>query len=329
MDKLPDDMIGLRAIPNAMAWRHHDSDINDLVPKDGFSAQNVQTLAERDIDLRPVPSGLLFQGGLATTWDFPGFRPIFKDSKGNVVTMSEYLRFPFLSGATIEKENALTNQDQREKHTVHPLLVNQAIPDKTDHQKEVEVEDPNIVATYERKARVAAKKREKKKRGADEGDGSRAHTDEGESSRDQAYYVPEWFIHQRCRMDNPICCRELMVHLAPSAAQEKSNALDNYTTLERAWFALGQGALAQADMLERFENLHADYNSLAETHAECGNTVWRLLEAREASQQSSRLYLEMSEWFKKPKNDHAGCTEQIQLLRGLKRKRDSSLSLAN
>nr|GFA12433.1 hypothetical protein [Tanacetum cinerariifolium] len=72
-----------RAIPDAMAWRHHDSDINDYVLEDGFSEQDVQTLAERVIDLRPVPLGLFFQGGLATTWDFPRFHPVFKGTEGN------------------------------------------------------------------------------------------------------------------------------------------------------------------------------------------------------------------------------------------------------
>ncbi|GJU05008.1 hypothetical protein Tco_1121438 [Tanacetum coccineum] len=51
--------------------------------------------------------------------------------------------------------------------------MDQPIPDKTDHQKEVKEEDPKIVAIRERKARAAAKKREKKKRGEDEGEGSR------------------------------------------------------------------------------------------------------------------------------------------------------------
>nr|GEX27632.1 hypothetical protein [Tanacetum cinerariifolium] len=136
MDQLSDDMIGLRAIPDAMAWRHHDSDINDSVLEDGFSEQDIQTLTERVIDLRPVPSGLLFQGGLATTWDFLGFRPVFKDTEGN----------------------------------------GQAIPDKTGHQKKVAVEDPKIVATRERKACAAAKKREKKKQGGDGREGSRPKT---------------------------------------------------------------------------------------------------------------------------------------------------------
>ncbi|GKE90844.1 hypothetical protein Tco_1571939 [Tanacetum coccineum] len=72
-----------RAIPDAMAWKHHDSDVNDPALKDGFSALDVQALTERVIDLRPVPSGLLFQGGLATTWDFPGFCLVFKDTEGN------------------------------------------------------------------------------------------------------------------------------------------------------------------------------------------------------------------------------------------------------
>ncbi|GJZ78044.1 hypothetical protein Tco_0642716, partial [Tanacetum coccineum] len=72
-----------RSIPDAMAWRHHDFGVNDPVPKDGFSALDVQTLTKRVIDLRPVLSELLFQGGLATTWDFLGFRPIFKDTEGN------------------------------------------------------------------------------------------------------------------------------------------------------------------------------------------------------------------------------------------------------
>ncbi|GJZ68766.1 hypothetical protein Tco_0632316, partial [Tanacetum coccineum] len=144
-----------RAIPDAMAWRHHDSDVNDPVPEDGFSASDVQILTEKVIDLRPVPSGLLFQGGLATTWDFPGFRLIFKDTKGNVVTMSEYLRFPFLSGASIEKGTVLTNQDWIAQHTTSPLPKERPISDKTDRQREVEVEDPKIV---KRKKAFAARK---------------------------------------------------------------------------------------------------------------------------------------------------------------------------
>nr|GEV94386.1 hypothetical protein [Tanacetum cinerariifolium] len=257
---------------------------------------------------------------------FPGFRPVFKDTEGNVSSLS----IPVWS---YHREwQRPYQQDLKEQHTIHPLLADQAIPNKTEDQKEVEVADPKIVATRERKARADAMKIEKKKRGADEGrvlvlrgKGRKlmllgeivlpplgtfpllslfgwqiltaglllillshreisAYADEGESSRDQAYYVPEWFIHRRCRVDNPMWCRELMIHLAPPAAQEESNALEN--------------------------------SNPSKTYAECGDTVRQLLEARETSQQSLRLYLEMSEWFKKLKNDHSGFTKQVQLLEG-------------
>nr|GEU84676.1 hypothetical protein [Tanacetum cinerariifolium] len=308
MDKLPDDMI------------------------DGFSMRDVEALTERVIDLRSVLSGLLFQGGLATTYDYPGFRPIFKDTEGNVVTMSEYLCFPFLSGASISKGPALSSQDHIPQHTTCPLPEGQNIPDKKDHQRRVRVEDPKIVATRERKARAAAKKREIKKQGGDGREGSRpktkqrkttghmdghvaseatsslkplrtlkphqpsgalaataelrknrsppapprdsanrsvhnysddhrdeetddlnlgssgANVAEGELSREGTLYVPGWSIHQRCRVDNPMWCRELMVHLAPPTAQEELNALNNATALERAWFSLARGSILEREL---------------------------------------------------------------------------------
>ncbi|GJZ77084.1 hypothetical protein Tco_0641756 [Tanacetum coccineum] len=39
--------------------RHHDSDIHDPLPTDGFRASDVVTLTDQSIDIRPVPSGLL------------------------------------------------------------------------------------------------------------------------------------------------------------------------------------------------------------------------------------------------------------------------------
>ncbi|GKA30901.1 hypothetical protein Tco_0717206 [Tanacetum coccineum] len=162
-----------RAIPDAMAWRHYDSDVNDPVLEGGFHASDVQLLTEQVVDLWPVPYGLLFHGGLATTWDFPGFRPVFKDTEGNVVTMSEFLRFPFLSGASILKGPPLTSQKQ---YTTRPLPSDQPIPEKTNHQKRVEVEDLKIVAIRERKARAAVKTKEKKRHGNNGGEGSHPKT---------------------------------------------------------------------------------------------------------------------------------------------------------
>ncbi|GKD65610.1 hypothetical protein Tco_1307718, partial [Tanacetum coccineum] len=279
------------AIPDAMAWRHHDFDVNDVLPDNDFSILDVRALAKNAINLRPMHPELLFVVDLATVWDFPRYHPIFKDTRGNVVIMSEYLRFPFLAGISIKKG--------------------------------VVLKDPKMIAAREKKkvqaARATAKKKENLKRTDDEGGSSRPklkkrktqakkanttgsdhvsspipirtivptrlvaparsgsgrHNDEaqttledeplsphqsandsvynfiniagsskplarslyrrspitgqnvkeGESSRFIAIYVLDWNIPHRCRVDTPMWYRELMVYLAPPAAQEESNAL--------------------------------------------------------------------------------------------------------
>ncbi|GJZ22366.1 hypothetical protein Tco_0559405 [Tanacetum coccineum] len=128
--------IDRRAIPDAMCWRHHDSDISDPAPKDGFDEADVVTLTHQPIDIR-------------------------------VITMSEYLRLPFLSGMTIEAGRALTDQDVIPQHTTSPLSSDEPIPGKTDSQQRVETSDPKIVATRIRKAQAAAKRKTDKNRGSE------------------------------------------------------------------------------------------------------------------------------------------------------------------
>ncbi|GJS46030.1 hypothetical protein Tco_0596151 [Tanacetum coccineum] len=161
------------AIPDAMCWRHHDSDISDPAPKDGFDEADVIALTHQSIDIRGIPSGLLFSAGLAITWEFPKFRPLFKDPEGHVVTMSEYLRLPFLSGMTIEAGEALTEQNVIPQHTTTPLSADEQVPEKTDSQQRVEASDPKIVATRIRKANAAAKRKADKNRESEGAGGSK------------------------------------------------------------------------------------------------------------------------------------------------------------
>ncbi|GJY91294.1 hypothetical protein Tco_0506490, partial [Tanacetum coccineum] len=309
-----------------------------------------------------------------------------------VVTMSEYLHFSFLSGASIYKGPAHTSQDQIEQHTARPLSSDRAIPEKMDHQKGVEVEDPKIVAIRERKTRAAAKKRDKKSQGGDGGEGSHpttkrkktvARTDgsaaseatsspepiqtinpigptgavvETVKSREDRsprvsprgsadYSVHNYFdiyhaneegepLQLGTSRDYPVATqpasplrpiqrgnaeagessRGLMVHLAPPMAQEESNALNNARALDRAWFSLAQGALAQTDILERFENLQADFGKLAESHAECGDLDGKLVQARLDVKHSSDLYNSMSDLFKAFRSGHKGCAGKLEAL---------------
>ncbi|GKF91916.1 hypothetical protein Tco_0275617, partial [Tanacetum coccineum] len=82
------------------------------------------------------------------------------------ITMSEYLRLPFLSGMTIEAGRALTEHDVIPQHTTPPLSSDEPIPGKTNSQKRVEASDPKIVATQIRKAQAAAKRKAGKTRGS-------------------------------------------------------------------------------------------------------------------------------------------------------------------
>ncbi|GJT75733.1 hypothetical protein Tco_1042458 [Tanacetum coccineum] len=208
------------------------------------SILDVQKLTKRFIDLRPVPIGLLFRGGLATTWDFPGFHPIFEDTKGNVLV------FPFLSGASIVQGTALSSKDLVAQHTT-PLLL--------------------------RKARAAAKRKESRKRVGDEGEGSKPKTKRKKvpavrkggsaSSKNANKLVYNYIDIDNDHEETNSLWLESFVNQYGrdlNADKTKSNALTNPIALERAWFSLARWAMAQANNLERFENLQDDYTKLAE-----------------------------------------------------------------
>ncbi|GKG43478.1 hypothetical protein Tco_0480162, partial [Tanacetum coccineum] len=44
-------------------------------------------------------------------------------------------------------------------------------------------------------------------------------------------------------------CRDLMVNLIPPGVREEMNLLDNNVVLDRSWFSLARGAMAQAHAL--------------------------------------------------------------------------------
>ncbi|GJS71425.1 hypothetical protein Tco_0704266 [Tanacetum coccineum] len=52
--------IDRRAIPDAMCWRHHDSDISDPAPKDGFDEDDVIRSTTSLLKFAGIPRGLLF-----------------------------------------------------------------------------------------------------------------------------------------------------------------------------------------------------------------------------------------------------------------------------
>ena len=86
--------------------------------------------------------------------------------------MAEYLRLPFLSGMTIEAGEPSTEQNPIAQHTTDPLAADEEVPEKTNSQADVEVEDPKIVAIRVRKAQAAAKRKAERKKGSEGAGGS-------------------------------------------------------------------------------------------------------------------------------------------------------------
>ncbi|GJY15175.1 retrovirus-related pol polyprotein from transposon TNT 1-94 [Tanacetum coccineum] len=162
--------------------------------------------------------------------EIPRFHPLVQKDpeRANVITMSEYLRLPFLSGMTIEAGRALTAHDVIPQHTTSPLSSDEPIPAKTDSQRRVEASDPKIVATRVRKAQAAAKRKAGKHKGS-EGVGA----DGAGSSLPPPLFVPTWGIHQRSRVTTPEECRDLMANLTPPGVQEEMHVLDNNLVLDR------------------------------------------------------------------------------------------------
>nr|GEU87092.1 hypothetical protein [Tanacetum cinerariifolium] len=276
MDKLLDDMIGLYE-QYFEFWgirRHHDSDVNDPVPENGFSELDVQTLTEQVIDLLSVPSGLFFQGGLATTWDFPGFYLIFKDTEGNGNALSFYLYVQDHFSGT-----ALTNQVRIGQHTTPPLLTDQPILDKTDRQKEDELATSGHILSSKpiRKVNPTAPVGENPS-------GSVAET--AELQKDRSLHIsPHDSANHSVPMLRKVSHPEGVLSTCPSG----SFTGDVVTALERAWFSLTQGDLAQTNILERFEHLQDGYDKLAKTHSECEEMVQKLVAARAVEVRNDEL----------------------------------------
>ncbi|GKB76946.1 hypothetical protein Tco_0943841, partial [Tanacetum coccineum] len=408
-------------------------------PKDGFDEADVIALTHQSIDIRGIPSGLLFSAGLAITWEFPKFRPLFKDPEGHVVTMSEYLRLPFLSGMTIEAGEALTEQNVIPQHTTTPLSADEQLPEKTASQQRVEASDPKIVATRIRKANAAAKrkadknresegaggsqgssKRRKPSSGPGEGDKEQSsghipcptplqtgdnlleipahdsantttrlyeeHHDEHSwvlgnrdgnfdddvdeeidlegpdrhvsdttervvietesiptaatrpdngksiaqeetpmpdpppqgvgadgagSSLPPSLFVPSWGIHQRSRVTTPEECRDLMVNLIPPGVREEMNLLDNNVVLDRAWFSLARGAMAQAHALCQFESLYDTHHALQES---LETTRGQLVRTREDFNVVQNFYNTLSGKHRQLRDEHAQCSEGLAVV---------------
>ncbi|GKB55834.1 hypothetical protein Tco_0912020 [Tanacetum coccineum] len=274
-----------RAIPDAMAWRHHDSDINDVLPDGDYNVSNARTLVENIIDLHPMPLGLLFVAGLATTWDFPGFQPIFKDTRGNG---KEKKKIKAARAVAKKKENTKRVNDREGGSKPKPKKRKTLAAKKprftgSDHVFIIPDFDHYSIYPSPRES-------------ADESVHNYDDTDgvfhSGSSTDDLSQ-----------RLSRPATRRDSSVGAPSLQADEVSKGLN-----------VEEGGLTQTDMLERFKNLQDDYTKLVKTHKGCSDTVRKLVFTRQDLEHNARLYTDMSNRYKTLKEEHLSCGPKVEML---------------
>ncbi|GKC52270.1 hypothetical protein Tco_1075015, partial [Tanacetum coccineum] len=84
-------LIDRRAIPDAMPWRHIDTNLRDDFPTH-YNENDDARLAEFVVPFRPPPRHLLYVCGLNMTYRHPKLAYNIKDKDGNVITMDAFLK---------------------------------------------------------------------------------------------------------------------------------------------------------------------------------------------------------------------------------------------
>ena len=75
-------LIDRRAIPDAMAWRHKDSEITDGFPLT-YPEDSFDKLSAKPVKLREVPQCLLWMTGLSSVWEPKELEVVLRDAEGH------------------------------------------------------------------------------------------------------------------------------------------------------------------------------------------------------------------------------------------------------
>ncbi|GJZ53095.1 hypothetical protein Tco_0607980 [Tanacetum coccineum] len=247
-----------RVIPDAMALRHHDSCVFDPMPDDNYSLLDVRALVENVVDLRPVPLvEVVYDKVLATKekkkiqaaratarkkenkkrtdGEEGSSKPKTKRRKTSAIRKGQTASSggttsptPIWTAPSVDNTLVIHSEDEEEDagenlRRSHPWSSPHNVLENLDEADHVSPHS-NAAAPYDPTGGALLSGHREILRGEPFGAG--------------AIYVPEWAILQRCRVDSPMWCWEMMVHLAPPVAQEETNALTTPIDLERACLIL-------------------------------------------------------------------------------------------
>nr|GEU91526.1 transposase (putative), gypsy type [Tanacetum cinerariifolium] len=82
-------------------------------------------------------------------------------------------------------------------------------------------------------------------------------------------FVSAWKPTTHSILNDVKSCRDMMIHLATPAVQAQQSRLNDHQALQRSWFKLGRGELAQIDLLQRQNKLADDHKHLHQEHLSC------------------------------------------------------------
>ncbi|GJX33497.1 hypothetical protein Tco_0243352 [Tanacetum coccineum] len=101
-------------------------------------------------------------------------------------------------------------------------------------------------------------------------------------------FVPAWNLTTNSILNDAESCCDMMA-------------------LQRAWFELGRGALAQIDLLQRYEALNDDYSDLYDTHRPCETVSDRLTDTQNQLVDVVRGRNKLADDHKSLQKEHLGC----------------------
>nr|GEV88571.1 hypothetical protein [Tanacetum cinerariifolium] len=159
-------LIDRRAIPDAMPWRHGDTDLHDDFPAT-YNENDAARLSEFLVPLRPPPRHLLYVCGLTTACRHPELHYNIKDRDNNVISMDTFLKIPTWTGIVVSKGNPIMEEQRPKPRVTPPLAVGVAVSELTPFQKNLEKPNPKIAAAREKKDRQNLANAEAKRVGAE------------------------------------------------------------------------------------------------------------------------------------------------------------------
>nr|GEV95543.1 hypothetical protein [Tanacetum cinerariifolium] len=274
-------------------------------PLTGVRAEEICRLCKNLIDLRPVHPAMLYAIGLTTIWKHVRHHPVFKDGEGtgNIIVL------PLFVGVHVGKGTTLVTNEVIPQCTTQPLPSCAQILEKSDHQKVVEYEN-EMVLVAKRKTQAAKDKATGKRSaaegtsyhnvdlatgedslvlesvGREEDDADRGLDNVKDGTEADSPPVNHPFGSQHSdRSDEDTHVHSDGLHHDEGDEQAHRHASGSFT--RRAFpkrnlsgdgagssafmVRACRGALAQIDLLQRYESLNDDNGELYESHRSCGD----------------------------------------------------------